>query len=66
MSDAAKPEKKEVQDVGLLKWDPTNGFKNAYSTYLLIFSVVIVISLIGTSQTKLSAKTSSAVVYIMC
>mmetsp|Transcript_56109 Transcript_56109/g.67329 ORF Transcript_56109/g.67329 Transcript_56109/m.67329 type:complete len:507 (+) Transcript_56109:51-1571(+) len=52
--------------VGLLKWDPFNAFKNVYSTCLLIFSVVIVMGLIGTSQTGLSSQTSPAVAYIVC
>ena len=55
--------KKEVKSLDLLKWDPINGFKNVYSTCLLIFSVVIVMGLIGTEQTNLSSKTSPAVAY---
>merc|ERR1712151_1300882 len=47
-------------------WDPFNGFKNIYSTCLLIFSLTIVMGLIGTSQTNLSSRTSPAVAYIMC
>merc|ERR1719203_936474 len=67
MSDTKPAETKaEVADVGLLKWDPFNAFKNVYSTCLLLFSVVIVMGLIGTSQTGLSSKTSPAVAYIMC
>ena len=69
MSDAQPVEKKEVNakgEVDLLKWDAFNGFKNVYSTCLLIFSVVIVMGLIGTSQTGHSSKTSPAVAYIMC
>ena len=58
MSKIQPKEKKEVKDVDLLKWDPINRFKNVYSTYLLIFTVVIVMGLIGTKQTNLSSKTS--------
>jgi len=66
MSEAAPAGKREVQDVGLLKWDPFNGFKNIYSTLLLIFSIVIVMGLIGTSQTGLSSKTSPVIAYVVC
>jgi len=67
MSDTKPAETKaEVADVGLLKWDPFNAFKNVYSTCLLLFSVVIVMGLIGTSQTGLSSKTNPAVAYILC
>ena len=67
MSDTETAKKvPERKDVDLLKWDPINGFKNVYSTCLLIFSVVIVMGLIGTSQTGLSSQTSPAVAYIMC
>jgi len=59
-------DKVEKQDVGLLKWDPFNAFKNIYSTLLLIFSLVIVMGLIGTTQTGLSTKVNSAVAYVVC
>ena len=56
----------EKKDVDLLKWDPINGFKNIYSTLLLIFSVAIVMGAIGTSQTNLSSRTSPVVAYVTC
>merc|ERR1712151_327105 len=37
-----------------------------YSTCLLIFSLTIVMGLIGTGQTNISSRTSPAVAYIMC
>jgi len=66
MSDAQPAEKKEAKDVGLLKWDAFNGFKNIYSTCLLIFSLTIVMGLIGTGQTNLSSTSSPTVAYIVC
>ena len=66
MSDAKPVEKREVKDVGLLKWDAFNGFKNIYSTCLLIFSLTIVMGLIGTGQTNLSSTSSPTIAYIVC
>ena len=66
MSDAQPVEKREVKDVGLLKWDAFNGFKNIYSTCLLIFSLTIVMGLIGTGQTNLSSTSSPTIAYTMC
>jgi len=45
--------------------NPCNIFKGVYSMILLIFSIVIIMGLIATSQTKLSSEAHPAAAYIL-
>jgi len=45
--------------------NPLNAFKSTYSMILLIFSIVIIMGLIATSQTNISADSHPALAYVM-
>jgi silicon transporter len=45
--------------------NPLNAFKSTYSMLLLIFSIVIIMGLIATSQTNISADSHPALAYVM-
>ena len=61
MSDTKPVVKREVKDAVLLKQDNFNRFNNVYSKFLLMFSLTIMVSLLGTSQTALLSEISPTI-----